>query len=162
MMMHLRRIPFLRPVLLLLLLAGCSGEAGAPTESTGASGEPAAEAPVPEVEWRTASTADDGYYVRWRPLVEPIPLADPFDVEVEVWTDESMTEAGGFDRIIVDAGMPHHRHGMNIVPEISSDGTARFIARGMLFHMPGRWQLYVDLIDDGRLERSQWSMWLSG
>ena len=61
-----------------------------------------------------------------------------------------------------DATMPHHRHGMNIVPEISPDGTARWIARGMLFHMPGRWQLYVDLVDDGRLERSQWSMWLSG
>ena len=158
MMMSARRMPLPLALLGLLLLVGCSGESEAPTSSTAAP-----EAVVPaEVEWRTASTADDGYYVRWRPLVEPIPLADPFDVEVEVWTDDSMTEAGRFDRIIVDAGMPHHRHGMNIVPEISPDGTARWIARGMLFHMPGRWQLYVDLVEDGRLERSQWSMWLSG
>lgn len=160
MMTSSRRTLMPRPLLglLLLLLVGCSGESEAPTTSTAAP-EAAVSA---DVEWRTASTADDGYYVRWRPLVEPIPLADPFDVEVEVWTDDSMTEAGRFDRILVDAGMPHHRHGMNIVPEISPDGTARWIARGMLFHMPGRWQLYVDLIDDGRLERSQWSMWLSG
>jgi len=28
--------------------------------------------------------------------------------------------------------------------------------------MPGRWQVYIDVLDDGRLERAQWSMWLSG
>ena len=149
---------FHAPPLLILCcsLLGCCTEADLPPD------DPTSEASASTVAWRTASTADDGYYVRWRPLVEPIPLADPFDVEVEIWTDDSMSEPGQFDRLIVDAGMPHHRHGMNIVPEISPDGTARYIARGMLFHMPGRWQLYVDLVEDGRLERSQWSMWLSG
>ena len=121
----------------------------------------AGEAASP-IEWRSASSADGTYFVRWRPLEEPIPLADPFDVEVEVWEDDSMAVPARFDRILVDAGMPHHRHGMNVAPEVGRDGPARWIARGMLFHMPGRWQLYVDLIEDGRLERSQWSMWLSG
>ncbi|MEE2681854.1 MAG: hypothetical protein VX641_05725 [Planctomycetota bacterium] len=164
-MMTILRSPRTLPLVTacsLLLAGGCSGERDAPSQSGASAGPPASEPIAPEVEWRTAASADERYYVRWRPLAEPIPLADPFDVEVEVWTDESMTEAGRFDRIIVDAGMPHHRHGMNIVPEISAEGPARFIARGMLFHMPGRWQLYVDLIEDGRLERSQWSMWLSG
>ena len=138
--------------------AGCSRDAS--TEAGSSPGvPPTASAPV---EWRPALSADGAFFVRWRPLSEPIPLADPFDVEVEVWEDDSMSVPARFDRILVDAGMPHHRHGMNVVPEISPDGPARWIARGMLFHMPGRWQLYVDLVDDGRLERSQWSMWLSG
>jgi len=114
------------------------------------------------VEWRVASSAEDTYYVRWRPLSEPIPMADPFDVEVEVWTDEAMTRPADFDQLIVDAGMPHHGHGMNVVAEIERRADGSWVARGMLMHMPGRWQVYVDVLDDGRLERSQWSMWLSG
>ena len=164
-MINARRavVQWMVPVLVLPLWAGCSGGDPAPetvsaTESAASSATPV----VPEVPWRTASSADGAYFVRWRPLVEPIPLADPFDVEVEVFEDDSMAVPARFDEIIVDAGMPHHRHGMNIVPELASEGPGRWIARGMLFHMPGRWQLYVDLLEDGRLERSQWSMWLSG
>ena len=151
------------PVLALPFWVGCSGEE--PTPQSVVVSDSATEAPtdpIPEVLWRTSASADGAYFVRWRPLVEPIPLADPFDVEVEVFEDESMAVPARFDEIIVDAGMPHHRHGMNIVPELASEGPGRWIARGMLFHMPGRWQLYVDLLEDGRLERSQWSMWLSG
>ena len=84
-----------------------------------------------------------------------------FDIEVEVWTDESMSEPATFDQLFVDAGMPHHRHGMNVVPEIESLSPGRWIARGMLLHMPGRWQFYVDVLEDGRIERAQWSTWLS-
>ena len=112
--------------------------------------------------WETAVSADEGFFVRWRLLVPDIPLADPFDIEVEVWTDESMNEPATFDQLFVDAGMPHHRHGMNVVPEIESLSPGRWIARGMLLHMPGRWQFYVDVLEDGRIERAQWSTWLSG
>ena len=112
--------------------------------------------------WETATSADEGFFVRWRLLVPEVPLADPFDIEVEVWTDETMREPAVFDRLYVDAGMPHHRHGMNVVPEIESRSPGRWVARGMLLHMPGRWQFYVDVLDDGRIERAQWSTWLSG
>ena len=70
--------------------------------------------------WETANSAAGGFFVRWRLLVPEVPLADPFDIEVEVWTDETMREPAVFDRLYVDAGMPHHRHGMNVVPEIES------------------------------------------
>ena len=112
--------------------------------------------------WETAASADGGFFVRWRLLVPEVPLADPFDIEVEVWTDETMSEPATFDQLFVDAGMPHHRHGMNVVPEIESQSPGRWIARGMLLHMPGRWQFYVDVLEDGRIERAQWSTWLSG
>ena len=158
--------PRLRSILLAVLCVpfwtGCSGEGDPPAGSVQAPVEQAQPAAAVDVPWRTASSADGSYFVRWRPLAEPIPLADPFDVEVEVFEDESMSTPANFDRIIVDAGMPHHRHGMNVMPELSSEQDGHWIARGMLFHMPGRWQLYVDLFEDGRLERTQWSMWLSG
>lgn len=141
---------------ILLLVVGCSD---APNSNA-----PPAEAAesVVGTEWREAPSADGTYFVRWRPLVDPIPLADPFDIEVEVWTDESMTERAGFDAIYVDAAMPHHGHGMNVAPEITERPDGSWVARGMLMHMPGRWQLYIDCFEDGRLERAQWSMWLSG
>ena len=152
------------------LTLGCSEEpAGSPvaTETAGGSEpQPTVAAPepaeVPEIAWRSAPSADDRYFVRWRPLVEPIPMADPFDVEVELFTDESMSGQPDYESILVDAAMPHHGHGMNVRPEIEQRSDGTWIARGMLMHMPGRWQVYVDVLDDGRLERAQWSMWLSG
>ncbi|MCH2144847.1 MAG: hypothetical protein MK082_06835 [Phycisphaerales bacterium] len=151
-----------------MLLDGCdrSPDAGAPRvadaelEKDPVGGEEP-EAPA-AIEWRAASSADGSHYVRWRPLVEPIPMADPFDVEVELFTDDSMAERFDCESIIVDAGMPHHGHGMNVRPELERRADGSWIARGMLMHMPGRWQVYVDVVEDGRLERTQWSLWLSG
>ena len=41
----------------------------------------------------------------------------------------------------VDADMPAHRHGMNYRPTVRALGDGRFVADGLLFHMPGRWRL---------------------
>lgn len=167
----------LRTIAALALLPGitlgCSDDpAGSPVATGSVSvqePQPAADAgevvvvpEVAEIAWRSAPSADARYFIRWRPLVEPIPMADPFDVEVELFTNESMGEQPDYDSILVDAGMPHHGHGMNVRPEIEQRADGTWIARGMLMHMPGRWQVYVDVLDDGRLERAQWSMWLSG
>lgn len=45
----------------------------------------------------------------------------------------------------VDAQMPEHRHGMNYRARVSSAGDGRYVAEGLLFHMPGRWQLVFDV-----------------
>lgn len=145
-----------------LMLTGCSDPRPEPGQVAQTEPETPTAQPEPTTEWRTASSADGSYFVRWRPLVEPIPMADPFDAEVEVYTDESMSEQAKFDALVLDAGMPHHGHGMNVVPELEQRSDGSWLARGMLMHMPGRWQVYVDVFDDGRLERTQWSMWLSG
>ena len=111
----------------LLALVGCGG------------GDVASPSPEQEVEaagpgpWMEAETADGGYRVRWRSLVDPIPVADVFAVEVEV---EEVSRGLDGISILVDSEMPHHGHGMNLVPEIEG-GPAEWTARGMLFHMPG-------------------------
>lgn len=53
----------------------------------------------------------------------------------------------------VDAIMPEHRHGMNYRATVSAQGEGRYRAEGLLFHMPGRWQLLFDVATGGRTER---------
>ncbi len=53
----------------------------------------------------------------------------------------------------IDASMPEHRHGMNYVPKVSAQGERGFLADGLVFHMPGNWQIVFDLLIDGRNER---------
>jgi hypothetical protein len=53
----------------------------------------------------------------------------------------------------VDAYMPDHRHGMNYRPTVSARGDGLYVAEGMLFHMPGRWELLFDVERGGSTER---------
>ena len=43
--------------------------------------------------------------------------------------------------LTVDAWMPDHRHGMNYKPSVSKVGADAWRADGLLFHMPGKWEL---------------------
>ncbi len=45
----------------------------------------------------------------------------------------------------VDAQMPEHRHGMNYRPEVKRVGDGLWHVQGLMFHMPGRWQLEFEL-----------------
>lgn len=74
-------------------------------------------------------------YVRF----DRIPLAQPFALEVEVCGGRDV------DDLRVDAIMPAHQHGMNYVPTVMATDDDVFKVQGMLFHMPGLWQLQVDL-----------------
>jgi hypothetical protein len=53
----------------------------------------------------------------------------------------------------VDADMPEHRHGMNYRPSLAAKDSGRYVAEGLLFHMPGRWQLSFDVEHAGRRTR---------
>lgn len=45
----------------------------------------------------------------------------------------------------VDATMPEHKHGMNYRPSVKPQGAGRYRAEGLMFHMPGRWELVFEL-----------------
>jgi hypothetical protein len=53
----------------------------------------------------------------------------------------------------VDANMPAHRHGMNYRPVVTAKSSELFRAEGLLFHMPGHWDLTFDVEGGGRTER---------
>ena len=44
----------------------------------------------------------------------------------------------------VDAHMPEHRHGMNYRSTLQPLGGGRWRAEGLLWHMPGRWELVLE------------------
>ena len=104
-----------------------------------------------------AVTAGGGYLVRWRSGPAGIPALEPFSLEVEVEQSAGVPLAEDAT-VLVDAAMPHHGHGMNFVPEVTRSGPGRYAVEGMLFHMRGRWELFVDVERDGVLERAQWTV----
>ncbi|HVR85091.1 MAG TPA: hypothetical protein VMU54_12315 [Planctomycetota bacterium] len=55
----------------------------------------------------------------------------------------------------MDARMPAHFHGMNRVPKVTQQADGIFVAEGLLFHMPGHWELYFDITQGGKTERAQ-------
>ena len=54
----------------------------------------------------------------------------------------------------VDAQMPAHRHGMNSRATVEQTAPGTFVARGLMFHMPGAWQVMFDVQDAGGSERA--------
>lgn len=90
----------------------------------------------------------------------PIPTNEPFEIDVTI-LDARRDQALVRDAdLAVDAAMPHHRHGMNVVPVVRGTNGGGFVTRGMLFHMPGRWEIYFDITRRGVTERAQDVVWV--
>ena len=81
--------------------------------------------------------------VAWRPAPAPITVGKPFSIEFAVCPRGAAAVA--IDRIKVDAWMPAHRHGMNYAPTLSGAAPGPLRADGLVFHMPGRWQMVFEL-----------------
>jgi hypothetical protein len=82
-----------------------------------------------------------GLIVLYRTVPAPIPLGEHFAVEAVVCAPPGVAVGG----LRVGAQMPAHRHGMNYRPRVIAQGDGRYRAEGLLFHMPGRWQLFFDV-----------------
>ena len=67
-----------------------------------------------------------------------IPVAQPFALAVQYCGDAPVS-------IEVAAIMPAHQHGMNYRPTVTELGGGGFAVDGMVFHMPGTWELQVDV-----------------
>lgn len=89
-------------------------------------------------------------------MPDPVPLNEPFDLEVRVLDgSDRVTPADQID-LVVDGRMPEHRHGMNVEPLVTRRGDGRFEIEGMRFHMPGYWEIHLDAVaPDGAIERAQ-------
>jgi hypothetical protein len=88
--------------------------------------------------------------LRYRTVPATVEVGRHFTVEAVVC---ALASASAPVTLRVDATMPEHRHGMNYRPSVVRRGDGVFVADGMLFHMPGRWQLLFDVERGGRVER---------
>lgn len=90
------------------------------------------------------------YTVVFRTVPDPIKMGAHFALDFAVCPRAS---APAPTAVRVDANMPLHRHGMNYRPAVTAQSNALFRAEGLLFHMPGRWDLTFDVDAAGRTER---------
>ena len=81
---------------------------------------------------------------------EPIEVARHFALEVSVCPKPGQPQP---EAVKVDAHMPEHRHGMNYRARVFRKADGIYVAEGLLFHMPGLWQLMFDVDRGGRMER---------
>ncbi len=126
-------------MLLLAALSGCgSGEAP----------------PPPPAKRQTDSNAGT-YVVSFEPTPSPIPMNEKFDLRFTVTPKSGPAEGLS---VQVDARMPAHGHGMNRVPRVARQPDGSYSAEGMLFHMPGHWELYFDITRGGTSERAQFDI----
>ncbi len=70
----------------------------------------------------------------WKPVGGAITVGQPFTLDMQVCPSSATL-------VRVDATMPAHRHGMNYRPSIQATGDGAWRAEGLMFHMPGHWQL---------------------
>jgi hypothetical protein len=89
---------------------------------------------------------ESGVILHYRSDPTPLPVAQHFSMHFLVCRGEQSLVPDAFK---LDARMPTHGHGMNYKANIEIQHDGLVAATGMLFHMPGSWQIRVDLSYDG-------------
>ena len=83
---------------------------------------------------------------------DPIPLNQPFELDVRLTSDGAPPSADVSWTLRVEGWMPGHGHGMLRQAVVDELGNGRYRVRGMLFHMPGLWELRVLVIETRKEE----------
>ncbi|MEF8733916.1 MAG: hypothetical protein V5B40_18975 [Candidatus Accumulibacter meliphilus] len=74
----------------------------------------------------------------WKVDGAPIAVGRHFAIEVQLCPAGAVLARA-------NATMPEHRHGMNYRPGVKPLGDGRWRVEGLMFHMPGRWELQLDV-----------------
>lgn len=91
----------------------------------------------------------DHYMLAFRSDPLRIETGEPFALVLNVCTKNGKPA----ELVAVDAQMPEHRHGMNYRPSVVGGENGRYRAEGLVFHMPGRWELTFDVRAGEETER---------
>lgn len=139
----------------LLVIVGCDRPKAPHTTQPSQSPSTSAPAHAPSaVESTQISDADKIFNIVFRPDPFPIEASRSFSLHVAVARRTSGEPIGEHTSLIVDAAMPEHRHGMNTQPRVRGTGPGKFVAEGMLLHMPGRWEIYFDVVEGAVTRRA--------
>ena len=87
--------------------------------------------------------------VAFRPEPLRIEVGQPFSLLFNVCAKSGSPG----ELVAVDAQMPDHKHGMNYRPTIVPGGDGRYRVDGLVFHMPGYWELSIDVRTGEESER---------
>ena len=111
----------------------------------------AAAAPSCRTGLRGSQAIESGHYVvAYRTQPAKIVVGKHFSIEIMTCAKGNAPAPSG---VTVDAFMPDHGHGMNYKATVRAMADARFRADGLMFHMPGRWDLMFDVQGAGGVER---------
>ncbi len=89
------------------------------------------------------------YMIAFRPDPMVIEVNSPFALIMNVCAKNGQPA----ELVAVDAQMPEHRHGMNYKTTVVANGEGRYRVDGLVFHMPGRWELNFDVRSGEETER---------
>jgi hypothetical protein len=102
-----------------------------------------AQTPACGPDLKGAQRAESAHYtVAYQTRPAKIGVSRHFSLSVAVCAKSG---APAPDALRVDARMPEHGHGMNYTATVKPLGRGRFEADGLMFHMPGRWELVFDV-----------------
>ncbi len=122
-----------------------------------AESSPVGEQSQPETLGDGLETLSNGgrYLVTCWIVPQPPGVNELFELVVEIKEAADPTSRVTDLELIADADMPEHGHGMNTRPEVQSLSNGRFLVQGMMFHMFGFWEIYLDITRHGVTERAQ-------
>ena len=83
----------------------------------------------------------DQYMIAFRPDPIRIEVGAPFSLVLNICTKKNEPA----ELVSIEATMPEHKHGMNYQPSVSRVSPGLYRADGLMFHMPGRWELVFEL-----------------
>ena len=113
---------------------------------------------TPESWTHATNTMFGAYTVRWRTLDgDPIPNNEPFQLLAQVQRVSDSSNVAGA-QVVFQGDMPGHGHGMLREPRSTELGDGLYRIDGVLLHMAGRWVVHIDVIEDGRAERSTFTL----
>jgi hypothetical protein len=95
------------------------------------------------------------FVLAYRPAPTPIPVGRHFSIDFVLCAREGAALPA---EVRVDALMPEHKHGMNYRPSVSEVAAGIYRAEGLMFHMPGRWELVFELRGSGAPRRLSQSL----
>lgn len=149
-----RRTPIMRFFLLCLLFltAACSNHSETTSNQEVVSPNMGGDPALLDYS-KTQSTSGDAFEISITPSTDPIPLNDYFSLTFRIDGKESGLSSADW-QISANADMPGHNHGMQVSPEVRKLDDGRYEAETFLLHMPGHWEIYIDLEKDGRQERA--------
>jgi len=98
---------------------------------------------------RLSGSKDAPWTVQFHVNSTTIPLNAPFDASVTLCSRSERVPT----RLVVDATMPAHKHGMNYKVTAVPVDDRTYTVENLLFHMPGVWRVEVTAYDNNKPHR---------